>query len=370
MVGERFCPICGRTGVKFIGNICADCYRKEHPLAEVKRVKDLRVVICRYCLSYFIEGRWHRRHKRVSSPHEYVRYIIESKIVPKVLVPKGEVSSIETDIEYSDVYAMQSLSTLTVEAVVKVKGRAHPELDIYEEVYKFPVKVVFDVCPVCRDVALKKEKALLQVRAKGRKLTEEEIRTVKSIVNSVIASLEEQDREARIVEVRGEAEGYLDVVLLSPNVARTIAYTLKKMLVGDVIESHKVVGMTRSGKPLTKVTVRFLLPRPKKGDIVKARNGTYLILDYENGKARAFSVEKGAFESLTKGEVMDAEVITSIDNLPRGLAISVRGREVQVMRYDNYQTIDALKVGEIEQNDEVALFEYNNRIYAIGKLPH
>ena len=106
MSTERFCPICGRTGVKLIENLCEYCYRERHPLAEVIS-SEVRVPVCRECLSYVYRGRWVR--PRSLDPENFVREVTE-RYLDKVLRFHGEVKEVRLSFTNLELLTLEDLS--------------------------------------------------------------------------------------------------------------------------------------------------------------------------------------------------------------------------------------------------------------------
>ncbi len=367
MSTERFCALCNKTGVKLIENLCEECYRKLHPLIEV-REEVLRVPVCRECLSYVFRGRW-SRVKYYRSSEEFLREII-SKFLDRVIQIRGEAKEVKFTVENPEVLDLSDLSHVTIDVVVQVLGRVHPAMDYYWESAKFKLQIVPEVCPVCRTVALKRERAILQVRAKDRALTADEKKEIVSIVSSFTQQLLRRDREARIVEVR-ESENYIDIIFPSASVVRSVAHNLRKHFVCEVLETQKVVGMSSSGRPVTKVTVRVLLPPFREGDVIVDRGGRVLyVVSIHGRKVKALDLERLDVVSLSRDEAMNITRVISRESFSRGLVLSVQGAYVQVLRYSDCKTVELAisRSDAVEPKKEVLLVEVNGKTYIIPQV--
>ena len=51
-----FCPECGSTDKKMVGDICIDCFLKDFQMIELP--KRIEVQICSHCNSKLEEGKW------------------------------------------------------------------------------------------------------------------------------------------------------------------------------------------------------------------------------------------------------------------------------------------------------------------------
>ncbi len=244
----RFCPICGRENVRFVEGLCEECYRKLNPLVkELPKVSQLTFRICVNCGSVLYKGRWTRK------------FDIIKKHIQEVTKFRGIISKVE--IGYIPLEPGEH------EVLMTVCGKAHEAMsEEYCEEYRVYINLIPDVCPTCRSVIMGKERALIQIRYVGERHTQDDVLLIRHIVNQVLAKSDEVQRGA-VIDIEENEHG-IDIKLTNNTIARAIASAIHRTFPSKICESHKLVGVDRSGKQITKLTISIHILNVKKGDVV------------------------------------------------------------------------------------------------------
>ena len=327
----RFCPICGKSIDYAIDGLCIECYRKSNPILRVP--SELRLILCKSCFAYKFSGKW-LVPPPVSSIDELVLYVAKKELM-KIIKKKSNIESVNFDLE-KEVVQHQERFTL----IVKVKGRSHEKIPYsYIEEYAVPVKVNYVFCPACIDSRGKVERAVVQVRAKDRYLTTEEYNSVKSVISNAVAKALDENRDIVPLEIKGEK--YLDITFSSLAAARKIASELQRNFPLKRMDTSKITGVSRTGKPQTKLTIRLLLPEFKKGDIVSISNKLYMVLAYEKDKVRVLSLSNYNEAVFSVKEIFSrAKIEAHSEDVEQVLVVAVTPPYIQLMDLKTFKVYE------------------------------
>ncbi len=316
----RFCPICGRENVNFVEGLCEDCYRRLNPLVrELPSVDQLTFRICVGCGSVLYRGRWTRRI-------DVVRRHVQSLIKTRGLISSIEVGEV-------------SLGVGEFEVPVRVCGRASDKMSSdYCEDYFVKVRLRPDVCPTCRSVIMGKEKALVQVRFVGEKHSEDDLLLLRHIVNQVLARSDEVQRGA-VIDIE-ETENGFDIKVTNNMIARAIANAIHRTFPSRIVESHKLVGVDRSGRPVTRLTVSVHILNVKRGDVIQV-NGrlTYYVLAVSRDTVHVKDLDREVNTRININELFKKRISK----------ISVKSEYGKVVQRDGKSVVQC-REGEIELN--------------------
>lgn len=336
---SRFCPICGRTNVKFIEGLCIECYKKQNPL--VKELPELiEINVCTNCGSVLYRSRWLRRGN------------IVQKIITDSIKFSGKISEVRiSEIDFEE-RGIQSIKII-------VKGRASELIDEdYEEEYEVKVKVIHNVCPTCRSIILGKEKAIIQIRSITGSLDKEIVNTIKQIAYSVLAKSEDVQRGA-IIDIEEHDYG-IDIKTSNNTIAKSIALAIHRVLPSKLIESRKLVGIDRSGKPITKSNISIQIALFKRGDIIRIdRRKIYYVLSTSKQNIVMENLETHEIEKITLNELFRKEV----EKIPsKYYCLDVKQEEKLYIVYEGKKIFLSK---DFEKFDKVKLVEVEGNLYVV-----
>lgn len=357
-MARSFCPVCGRPTDVLYSGLCKGCYIKSNPLISVPSRK-VEVVICPSCLSYKLKGKWVPSNSSTTPKEIVLRRVLHA------LKRKGEIVSIKIP----DINPPDFLSGGAASVILKVKGRVLGEVDYYEEEYVVPLRIVHRICPKCRDLKSKREMARIQVRAKNRPLSQEEIRLVEKTLMDFLSKEYERDKSAVPIKVERK-KGGLDYVFSSKRVARAAVARIQKTITAKLLETHKDIGLSPGGRKITRTTYRLLLPPFKPGDIVEYRGEIYYVKGYSGGRVSLASLATYSerVASLSERAYESFRVISDAKSLPRGLIVSVVPPYVYLMDLRTYRT-EEIRMEKIplyiSEGREVGILEWRGRRYIL-----
>ncbi|RLF01771.1 MAG: hypothetical protein DRJ59_05325 [Thermoprotei archaeon] len=352
---ERFCAICGKRGTILIDNLCADCYRKQHPLIDVPPL--VKITLCRSCYSYYDRGKWMSPQAQ-ETIYDVIMRAIKARVSARIK-ERGRVIGKELQVDFK--YPKEGTE---LPVILKVTGSIHEEIPPYVEEYRLTAIVHFELCPSCRIVVGGKEKAIVQVRAKGRSLSKKEKRVIEEIVREELARLYERDKGAVVLEKK-EDDGRIDFYLASVHAARQLAHSIQQHFSGKILETQKVLGISRTGRTITRSTIRVLIPPFKEGDIIILKNVPHKILRIQKASVKVLSLQNFEEKSVSLARLFK-EDIKIIDEKDVGLIMSVKPPSVLVLSLSKYETLD-LYFEKIpfwmKENESVMLVKWEGKVY-------
>jgi len=351
----RFCPICGRKIDITIEGLCPECYRSTHPL--MRRFPEIKIALCKNCFSYKIGRRWHTPPPEISSLEELILHAARKRISQSI--KKKEYEIVEASLE-------KGKEGFTV--ILKIKGKSHRLIPkSYIEEYRVPLTVTFTLCPVCVDFKGKVERAVVQVRAKNRPLTSEEYNLVKDFVNDTIARISKDSIEIIPIEIKGDK--YIDITFSSQKAARKVASELQKIFPFKRKDTQKIIGVSSTGQPKTKVTIRLMLPEFKVGDIISFAGKPYKVLSFERGKIRLLSLSNYKESSFSSSNVFSrAKIEIREEEIKKVLVVSITPPYVQLMNLEDYKVyeerFDRIPLW-VKEGETVGIVKIGNRTFLV-----
>lgn len=360
---RRFCAVCGKTTSELISGICINCYLSLYPLVKLKKTPSL--TLCKNCLAYLYKGKWHhlREKELVSGIKETIIRSIKELIKPnrdailKAVIP-----------QISEEQVIKVINGRPIDVVVKVRGRPSTTINkIYEQILTVRLKANWNLCSSCKRVKSKVERAILQVRVLGRGLRDYEKRDIMKFISREMERLYDSDKEAVILD--SDMKAGIDLHFSSRRVAKIIATAVQKKFGGKLLETRKVTGISRSGKTITKSTLRVMLPPFKPGDIILYKEKLFIVRKIHSNYFHAMSTESGIKEKISLSEAYSGKVkAIEPSELEIVSIISIKHPYVQVMNLRDYKVYEVrvTKIPKwIKEGTEVRLLKLGEKVYFV-----
>ncbi|MFQ5975437.1 MAG: NMD3-related protein, partial [Candidatus Hydrothermarchaeales archaeon] len=251
---RRFCSVCGKPTKVLHEGLCTKCFLKEHEFTSLLKI--LETTICKRCLRLYTKRGW-------QDNGEELEYALNNAAINEVQ------RSLKS-----------SLENAKIDVLVKgIKGRSKGRFDVIckvviegimdgvslREEKMSTVRVSLQLCPDCSRISGGYYEAILQLRSAGL-LAEDE---VDRISNEVTVLMENYSGEKRafISNFKRLKEG-ADFYFGSAKIAKKVSKVLKRNYGGELLESAKLVGKTRSGQNEYRVTIVLRLPKFKVNDVI------------------------------------------------------------------------------------------------------
>ena len=254
MSNDAFCIVCGVSSGLSSNRLCESCFRKRVTLSKVP--KTIQQHRCPKCESYEIRGRW-------------------SKMDEESLADLRIRDNLELDDRAEQVnvsFALQVIDDRTNRIHLDVSGKI--DNFHFEDNFEVLLQTSNAICTPCTRKDGAYFEAIVQLRSAGRKLSETELKELRSTLDEMLDGMEADPMF--FVTKEGMVTGGWDLQLGSKAMARNWSRILTKKFGGTVKETSTVVGM-KDGIEITRLTVSYRKPAYSVGDVVKLNDDLWLI---------------------------------------------------------------------------------------------
>ncbi len=356
MIGR--CVRCGREDVLVDGRLCPQCYLEVRGLGRLP--EPIEVVVCPRCGSYRYQGRWYPPPIDASNIEDVVREVIRLVAAARFR-PNPEVES----------YRVENVEYIRDQfhgdyAIVRVVGKLRGVEREYSLEYRVRVNVKKQLCPQCFKKAGGAVEAILQVRGEGGRLSEEQRRSVEEVLEELSPAIREY-----ISDVVEKREGF-DLVLVDQGVAKAIASKLRSALGAKVVESWKVVGRRRDGRPKKRLTLSVRLPFFSIGSLVEMEGRLYRVVGIKNGFVYVRSIGARRVHRLSVEKAWRLLHQPRFEEEQRVLVAAVTPSSIHLQSLeDGYEYIELPKASvrfepeTVRVGREAILVRHNGRYYVL-----
>ncbi|MFW9845969.1 MAG: 60S ribosomal export protein NMD3 [Candidatus Thorarchaeota archaeon] len=335
------CYECGEKSV--VDGLCEQCYNKAHPLLEVR--SPLKLIACKRCDAVKVPGGWKPIVKHVSDPEELVEHQLDILFQQEVKLNAANVL-----LEYFEEKRLDRVRHLILTAT----GRSHPEIPPHSEDYPMEVRFSFATCDTCAMMSGGYHEAILQVRADGREVTEEEIDEIVSLATDLTVAKYGKDVKAFITEIKRDKYG-LDFKIGSEHLSKRIADELESKYLAERKENYRLIGEDKGGKKKYRITILIRLPQFTLGDFVRVDKKPCQVLAMGKGGLSCYGLTDGDRFTINpkSAKWRTLEFISPESEKRQFMVVShVYGQPVQVMDSLTFE------VHDIEEKD--LLFEVSS----------
>ena len=384
---ERFCYRCGiseKEGGPLIDGLCQICYLKENPVLLIP--DEVNTELCQNCGSYKRRGVWvdpksyELKELIFEVAENALLEVIEDSFSEKIgeyeVVPPEEFEEIGdlplgravVSFKVVDFHIEYFPAIITYE--VRVKARTH-ELQrmLHDEVRHVTVYVRQTVCPRCQKFLGGYFEAILQVRAEGRPLSEEERKAIGKLVEEKVDEIMRKDRMGFIQDTIEKEEG-LDFYMGSTSSARKIAQAIRERFGGTISEAYELVGLDRqTSREVYRTSVSVRIPKFRRGDIVADGRGNVYEVERVDGKGLTLkNLENWKSEHLDWKTAKRERVDTVEHEESEAMVTSVTPGEVQLMDMESYETYELNRPPfEVDEGEVYRMVRVGKRKYFRGK---
>ena len=249
------CYLCGKPSV--LEGLCADCFNGGHPLIEVST--PLTLLACKKCGSIKLAEGWRKISGDGIHPDDFEDYQIELMLDHSIKVLGKDVQiSLEDE---------RKLDRVT-HTIMTVTGRSHESLAPHEEKYNVEIRFRYGTCETCGMMSGGYYEAILQVRADGRELTDEEKNMLAQTVTDITVARYKTDDKAFVTSIVDDKYG-IDFYIGSENLCKYLADEFEMQYLAERKENYKLIGEEKGGKRKYRTTILIRLPRFTVGDFVR-----------------------------------------------------------------------------------------------------
>jgi len=320
-----FCVECGKEG-KVYYNLCKNCFLKKQKLVEVPQYLD--TAVCSYCGAVQLANGW-----TLVSMDKAIEDILQKKI--KV---SNRVESLQ--IQHKPSYENERNISLHISCELRIED-IETRVDLESR-----LRMKKGICPTCSKQKGRYYEGIVQVRAEGRELSEDELEQVSKIVRTILAKPSKLvgsflSREERV-------RGGLDFYVGSNSLARTLAKEIQSNLGGEVSSSRKIYGR-KEGKEVYRVTFLIRLPKYSLGDVLLLKNELVQVVRM-GPSIGVVSLTDGMERSYKLADIRGARTLDY--EVEEAIILSQSKEEIQVMDPTTMKTITLAKPPKFETNKE------------------
>ncbi|MHA2322562.1 MAG: 60S ribosomal export protein NMD3 [Candidatus Thorarchaeota archaeon] len=320
------CYLCGKSAL--LDGLCAECYDKEHPLIEVKTPLTLHA--CKKCGSVKIPGGWKTLSFAAADsddlwPHQ-LDILLDIEVKPLV-------HGIELTIEE------EKRLDRVLHVILRALGQSHEDLPPHEEQYSVEVRFSYGTCDTCGMKSGGYYEATLQIRADGRKVTDEEEDDIVRIVTEMTIAQYGTNDKAFVTKISSDRYG-MDFQMGSDHLCRSIADVLETRYLAQRKQNYTLVGQDKGGKDKYRTTILIRLHRFGIGDFVRVLDKPCQVMEMSKVGLTYFDlVRRQRFTMNPKSSKWRTlEYLTSKDE-KREYMITTRvyGQPVQLMDSETFE---------------------------------
>ena len=345
-----FCPECGSTDKKMVGDICIDCFLKEFQLIELP--ERIEVQICSHCNSKLEEGKWSEE------------FIPEEEIIYRALERNIEVAD-EVENENITLGIEQIRGTIAnccVEAVGEVQGTE------IEETHECEVKILKTVCPTCSKIQSGYYETVIQFRADKREIKSEEYAKADEIVERTLIKQASSDKLAYCPQIAKPKEGR-DYYIGSFKSGKKVAENLKEEFGGIIKESPRLISEDKStGKGLYRIWISVRIPEFEIGDFVRYEGKIIKVTSIGKNSVVGVELSTNKKHNIPMKHMEDIELVKKSSEIETATIISKSPQFIQILDPTDYSALDldmreeynGLNVGE-----EIELIRFDNNVYLL-----
>ena len=325
---------CASCGSETEWDVCGRCYMKKYPIIGLDDV--IRLKTCPKCGFYQIQGRWRNISFDEALDSELRRSL---RIHEDFVVDEVELSPLS-----------ESTYSITLHGTFR---------DAPAEISRsFEVRIAKETCYKCSRISGGYYESILQLRADGRDLEEQEVQEAKKIVEMVLQK--EIENPKAFVSKIVEKKDILDIYFGDRNLGRKISRMVAKELGGSMSESKKIAGR-KDGVDFYRFTYSVRLPCYRAGDVVEAEGRILLVT---NRKARK-GVDVRTGESVM---IRNARLLARREDIRESVVISGDEFVIDVLHPESGRVVTARKpAANLKPGDEVLVFTAGDEVIAIPK---
>jgi nonsense-mediated mRNA decay protein 3 len=209
---------------------------------------------------------------------------------------------------------IEDLSTNRSFATVEVKGSFHGA--VIERTCRIEILWHKEQCSRCNRISGGYYEGLVQVRAKGRRVSPREVETAGRIACDVERTLLEQGERLSFISDMEENKDGLDVVVGTQHLGLLITQQIMASLGGRYTTHPKLVG-EKDGRALYRVTYSVRLPFFQRGDVIAIDRSYLEVRDVEREHLRVFDLMAGSMRTVPDDET--ARIIGNVRDAKEAL---------------------------------------------------
>lgn len=341
-----FCVECGKEG-KTYDSLCAKCFLSRNTFTEIDDHIDL--IRCSHCLEFLIDGEW-------ASFDTMDEAVADIAVRSMKVRGRASVESVEVGVKPLD----RNNYEATIKVVVEVEDLKKAEN------LAATIRVKSASCPKCSKIMGSYFESIIQVRTRGRSMSDEEKDSILNEIEDIVERASEDNRDLFISKLE-ELHGGFDVYLSSNSLGRSISRELAAAHGAETKESSSLVGK-KEGKDVYRITFLVRLPAYQLHDVISYGGELYFVEAISSSSTRLRGLIRHQQLTLPNSNLEKAKVQARESDLLEAVVVSETEGELQVLHPITYHTFEMKRpLGFRTQGDTVLAFSHDGELYLI---PH
>ncbi len=351
---NRFCAECGVTNVPFHDHFCEKCYWRYNSIAKPS-LTNLKITICIECSGIKLPSGWTYLSNLNDIPFEIANSAIKYlKANPEAYVDIASIS----DIDWTN-------PKPEFEIVYEVSEEIIDEFQKHQEAVSLSVGLEKGICKVCVSKKSGSASSVVQLRAKKRELTLNEVKKYSQMALDVSTEQISENPNAYISDVI-ENHGGLDFYFGNQGTADNFISRLQKHILGHKEKNFKLITEDKKGQRVYSITYLYRIPEVRPGDLIDYEDKLYYVSHINN---KTVSIKSLVDKSKVK--LSDWNSLTTLRIIPdekRKLVVSedYNAHSYLMMDMTTYET-EEISINrfpnKLEIGSELTLLKWQNEYY-------
>ncbi len=316
-----FCVECGKDEPIFRNGICLSCYLKHTQFSKGPTILD--ITLCPRCSSYKQKNTW------VQEPFDDIlkRHI-------------KDVFSISPELKNVAIQTRCNEQDRIISCMVFISGFLEGHL--ITEQHPLTVRVRRSTCDVCSRMAGGYYEAIIQIRAEQRTFTNEELKTLRSAVETMVEQLRLSGKRGLFITDIDEKRAGLDFFLSEKATAFSIAKKIQEQFGGDFKQSASTAGM-KDSKQVYRMTYLVRIPAYRKDDFFSIDHSYFVIISLHENKVRATDLSTWVEKVIEGKKIHPSRIYGGKELIREMIVVSQSKHDIQLMDSKTYITVEIPK---------------------------
>ncbi|HWR63807.1 MAG TPA: NMD3-related protein [Candidatus Thermoplasmatota archaeon] len=316
-----FCVECGKDEPIFRNGVCLSCYLKHTQFSKGPTIMD--IAFCPRCSSY--------KHKNIWVQESF-NDILKRHIKDAFSIsPELKNVTIQTRCDEQD---------RIFQCMVFISGCLEGQ-QITEQ-YPLTVRIRRNTCDVCSREAGGYYEAIIQIRTEQRTFSKEELKTLRSAVETMVGQLQKSGKRGLFITDDDENRQGLDFFLSEKATAFSIAKKIQEQFGGEFKQSASTAGM-KDSKEVFRMTYLVRIPAYRKDDFFSWDNSFFLIVSLHENKVRAIELSTWAEKVIDGKYIQPSKIFGGKERIKEMIFVSQSKKEIQLMDPKTYSTVEIPK---------------------------
>jgi nonsense-mediated mRNA decay protein 3 len=330
-----FCVVCGAEGETYDG-LCKECFIKRSKFVDVPDNVD--IVLCVHCGAMLIGNHWEREDDPVTRA-----------VVGAIKVSKG----IEMSPELHRVDEDERNFRVSIGLHIHIREKDIEFIDTKET----RVRMKNGTCLECSRERGFYYEAIVQLRARHRKLTDDEVDLAVAAAKKMAAG------SGSFVSKVESVKGGVDIYMGKMRDGKALSTSLAAHNGASTAETRTLAGR-KDGIDLYRWTLLVRMPPFKRGDLVFLDGTVWEVRSFAKSRVNIEDITTGTRMSMPVDELEELPTIEREGAIRDAVVVSDHGNELQIMHPDTYSTVEmkmptAYKKGQ----KEIKVVVYDGEIY-------